>query len=221
VLCQSFEASGAEFRQIKIQGWALINSSSVNPAELKTMAYQVAKALGGGNHLHSSVAQANHFTGVTLEGEAGAGTHVEITAQTLAGVPEAVRAGTETFLLVNLAHSSDMYALPWWREQVKAAFRQFGAEPHVSVAITGSYPGYLSKQETAAEVEKVFKAAQAKWIEGMSEGNLISVSGYTNSIENYLVVGGRKINLNVALRYHDAVDRTYIDIGSPLLDGSY
>ncbi|MEW6661883.1 MAG: YwmB family TATA-box binding protein [Bacillota bacterium] len=221
VLCQSFEASGAEFHRVKVQAWALVNTSFLQPKELEALAYQAAKALGDEKRLNSSLEQAKHFTGVTLEGEVGAGTYVQIVAQTLENLPEAVRGGNETFLLINLAHSRDMYALPWWQEQVRTAFRQFGGEPHVLVAITGAFPGYLSQRESAAQVKKVLQAAQAKWVEGMTEGNLISVSGYTNSIQNYLVIGGRRVNINVALRYHDTDDRTYLDIGSPLLDGEY
>jgi hypothetical protein len=221
VLCQSFAASKAEFQRITVNGWALVNTAFMQPEELMALARQAAKVLGDEKRLDYYLEETPYFIGVALEGVVAADTYVEVFAQTLANRPDPAWEGNETFLLINLIHSGDRYALSRWKERVNKAFQQFGAKPHVSMAITGFFPGYLDQREARAQVKKILQRAEAKWVEGMTEGNLISVSGYTGNIQHHLVVGGRRVNINVALRYHETVDRTYLDIGSPLLDGSY
>ncbi|HZK34736.1 MAG TPA: YwmB family TATA-box binding protein, partial [Bacillota bacterium] len=67
----------------------------------------------------------------------------------------------------------------------------------------------------------IFDALEGKIIEGIEEEYLVSKTGYSSLIENCLYVDGEKMNLNLALRYKEFEDATYIWLGTPVIFSSY
>lgn len=67
----------------------------------------------------------------------------------------------------------------------------------------------------------ILDGAKAKKVNGMSEKNLISVSAYSPLIDNNIEIEGRKINMNLALRYNAFEDKTYIWLATPVITIEY
>ncbi len=53
------------------------------------------------------------------------------------------------------------------------------------------------------------------------EDDILSFSIFTPYIEEYIYTGSRKMNLNIAIRFNEYEDKTYIWIGTPIITIGY
>ncbi|OZV13462.1 hypothetical protein CIW83_04260 [Tissierella sp. P1] len=51
--------------------------------------------------------------------------------------------------------------------------------------------------------------------------SLVSYTAYTPLIESSIFSGEKKVNLNLAIRYNENEDKTYIWIGTPIITTGY
>ncbi|MCX7842468.1 MAG: YwmB family TATA-box binding protein [Clostridia bacterium] len=107
------------------------------------------------------------------------------------------------------------------RKEAMNIFKRYGIEPKVNSCITGYYDGKLEYGRMNDIGLKVFSRAQAKKVEGMRNDKMISVCAYTPEIDQYIRVNEKKINLNLAIRYNNFEDRTYIWLATPVITTEY
>ncbi|MBC7326134.1 MAG: YwmB family TATA-box binding protein, partial [Moorella sp. (in: Bacteria)] len=131
--------------------------------------------------------------------------------------------GGETYLLVNLESRLPGGAreVQAWEKRIRAAFRPWQVDPHLSYSLVGFIPGRLAAGERQQRARVVLDALEARQVEGVEDEEMYSVSAYSSLLPHHLEVAGRRINTNVALRYHATDDRTYLHLGFPLLGGEY
>lgn len=100
-------------------------------------------------------------------------------------------------------------------------FEKYGIEADVNICITGSIEGKPESNELEKICQDVFKAAEAKEVEGIRDNGLISVSAFAPSIDGSVKVNGRDINLNIAIRYNSYEGKTYIWLATPVITTEY
>ncbi|KKM10768.1 hypothetical protein SY88_11815 [Clostridiales bacterium PH28_bin88] len=208
---RAFNATGAEFVESRVTGWAAVDPQPVPESRGKELVTRVASLLGASGEFTSAGNTGHNSRGYSLAGDLDANTHLLVSLASL----------DQTYLVVNITNRGAPDALSIWRDKVEQAFREEGVSPHLAVAITGSFPGRLSRQEMEERVDQAFGAVGTKRVEGIAEGEMVSTSGYTPAVSGPLQVAGRLINIQVALRYHATDNRTYLQVGSPLLGGEY
>ena len=104
---------------------------------------------------------------------------------------------------------------------LKEKFKSFGLNPKVNTCIIGYFDGKLDYVEMNRVSRLFLEAAKAKKVNGMSEKNLISISAYSPLIDNNIELEGKKINMNLALRYNAYEDKTYIWFATPVITIEY
>lgn len=107
------------------------------------------------------------------------------------------------------------------RRTISKAFFTYKAKPSFCSLIQGRYNGKLEKIERENIALKLLLSQGVLGIDGISDERITSFSGYAPDIEGYVNCIGKKINLNIALRYSSTNGCTYIWIGSPLILGEY
>lgn len=208
---QAFNATGAEFVETRVTGWAAVDPQPVPESRGMERVTRVASRLGASGEFTSAGNTGHNSRGYSLAGDLDANTHLLVSLPSL----------DQTYLVVNITNRGGPDTLSIWRDKVEQAFREEGVRPHLAVAITGRYPGRLSRQDMEERVNQVFGAVGAKRVEGIAEGEMVSTSGYSPGVSDPVQVAGRLINIQVALRYHATDNRTYLQVGSPLLGGEY
>lgn len=81
--------------------------------------------------------------------------------------------------------------------------------------------GKLNDNELETVCERIFKSAGADKVEGMRDGGLVSVSAFSPVIDEAVRVNGKRINLNVAVRYNSYEGKTYIWLATPVITTEY
>ena len=92
---------------------------------------------------------------------------------------------------------------------------------NITTCVIGTFDGYVDLKENEKKVVEAAKMVKGKIVEEYKEDSLLSFSIFTPYIEEYIYTGSNKMNLNIALRYNEYEDKTYIWIGTPIITIGY
>src|SRR5690606_30708899 len=125
----------------------------------------------------------------------------------------------ETYLLITWDVESDKLADSVL--QVKQLFTALEVEPQVAVFLKGTIDKKLEQKEQEQIARQLLQKFGARQVEGISLPEMVSLTGYSPLIKDYLKAGRQKINLNIATTFDEIQNKTIIRLGTPLLNGEY
>ena len=147
----------------------------------------------------------------------GDGMHVVTALQTL--YPD--KKETEQYLVVNVDMIPGNGTITGWQEKIRFAVNQAGGIPRVSTCLVGGFDGKLREDQWAPRLEKAFESIGAVAADRIGQPAYFSQSGYAPCIPEWVQVGDYRINVNIAVRYSEYEDRTYVVLGSPVITTEY
>lgn len=93
---------------------------------------------------------------------------------------------------------------------------------NIMTTIYGELNKELDKDEMISLSKEVLKSIGARQIEGgFLESAILSISGYTKNISEYIPVGGNKINLCVVLKNNENSTNTKLILATPVIYENY
>lgn len=107
------------------------------------------------------------------------------------------------------------------KKTVMDVLNRYKIKGRTNSCIIGSYEGKLDYAGMDEISKQIFKGIDADRVEGIKDGNLISVSAYSPNIEEYIKVNGKKVNLNLAIRYNSYENKTYLWLATPVITTEY
>lgn len=124
-------------------------------------------------------------------------------------------------LLVTVTREGEAPALSSLARRLPALLGQETKEGSLSLCLTGHLPGKMDAAAMEALARQVAQEIGGAELQCVSDGRMVSVTGYTPDLGDYLRAENLRINLNLALRYDDYLDKTVIWAGTPLITRSY
>ncbi|MBQ9982961.1 MAG: YwmB family TATA-box binding protein [Lachnospiraceae bacterium] len=106
-------------------------------------------------------------------------------------------------------------------ERVERVYEEIGMEGNVSMELNMEQQGSATKEEKEELVELVFDLAKAKEVEAIRENDIYTVYGYTKTESSYLMLKGKKVNIQLVFTYDEIQDVTYVKVGIPIVNSSY
>ena len=192
--------------------------------ELKKLVADFSKELGileddrfSYKIIHNEMVKEIQLSGVIPGSVSGSDRIASITAYS-AGSP---KEPDENHILVDIIQDLSVTDFEITRRCTEQVFRKHKIKPDVNSCITGSFEGKLSQEEMDDICRMIFKGADAMKIDGIKDGNLISVTAYSPSIRSYIKVKDNRVNLNIAIRYNSYEDKTYLWLATPVITTEY
>lgn len=127
----------------------------------------------------------------------------------------------DSWVTVSLTNTSQKQELEETAANLEALLKKYSGSTSVNISITGSLEGTLDNSEVDSICAKILESAGASKVEGLQENDLVSISAFSPSIGNTVRVNGKRINLNVAVRYNSYEGKTYIWLASPVITTEY
>ena len=201
VLKSCFDKTGAEFIRIDIEGTGKIETNDI----CKSVAEKLFNAL--------------EFTGKYEIEEKPDSATLEIGNGEVYAVIKTKKMQSENLIYASviLSQYNDDVNITNIRRSISKAFSIYNIKPSFSSLIQGKYNGVLTISQMRERAVKMFSSNSASFVEGVDDGNMVSVSGYVSSIEDKISYMGKWVNLNTALRYSRTDGCTYIWVGSPII----
>jgi len=100
-------------------------------------------------------------------------------------------------------------------------FKKYKIKPKMNSCIVGNFDGKLKSEKMDIISDELFKILEAKKIEGINEKGLISISAYSPYLSENIKVKGKNVNLNLAIRYNEFENKTYIWLATPIITIEY
>ncbi|WP_427337923.1 YwmB family TATA-box binding protein [Caloranaerobacter sp. DY30410] len=106
-------------------------------------------------------------------------------------------------------------------DEISNIYNNFNAKPEITTCIIGTFDGKLNEDEKIKKVSKALSSINGRKVEGFFNDSLVSISAYSPAIDEFIYTGNNKMNVNIALRYNEYEDKTYIWIGTPIISIGY
>lgn len=232
----SFKATGANFLEMNMNFNSKINDQYLNKEQLSTLGLELVEALNiqgklvndnqffelnnnADEKLYSfSLSEGNNYNQLVICGQDDA--NRTITAIVVSY--KDISLGTEeTDLYIDVIEYQEIENLEPLKTKIEDIYDKYNKKSKISTCITGTFKGKLSSSEIYKKISIALQTVDGYKVEGLVDDNLTSISAFTSNITEYLYTGNKKMNLNIAMRYNEYEDSTYIWIGTPIITTGY
>ena len=104
---------------------------------------------------------------------------------------------------------------------VESIFTEYDSFMEITSSIIGYIDGNACNDEIEKKAIRALRRLKGNTVETFKDVNLLSYTAYTPRIVENISIGEKKINLNLAIRYNDYEDKTFIWIGTPIITSGY
>lgn len=220
-LVEVFRSSGAAVLEVNVDTWCEVPQVVTSAKQAGII---LERALTGMSITDYTPISLNTWPGDGENEDSNAGTYeakVEVTLPTGAILMAKVDAhnGTENYTILLLSLMSqeaepDLGNIYQFLARGPAAL---GLKPQRSTQLVGVINGRLSPEQAALVVTAVMSSAGAEMKSIYSDGNVVTLSGYSDRIEESTQNHSGSVNLNLAMRYNEEENRTWVFLASPAL----
>ncbi len=142
-------------------------------------------------------------------------------ARVLIGAFHSYEVADDNYISLSVMKYDSLIGFKNAAELLYSLFKEFGLEPEFNFCIVGNFDGQLDYISLNGICTDILEKANAHSVEGIREGNMISVSAYSPIIKESISTNGRKVNINLAIRYNSYEDKTYIWLATPVITRAY
>lgn len=216
----AMKATGAQLEEYSINSWAKLPKESYSDEELAFLVEQIIKQLEMDEQGYEIVCQQRNKHRIVKAEIIKPDWHMTVMAQ-MVPCPEKL-SGEEGYLVINLESLTGQYGpiIPL-QEKIERIAKKNGDSPRISTCLIGWLDGKLMDGELKSIVESAFSAIDGVIIDQLEQDQYLSTTGFSSAIKEYLRLGGKKMNINIAVRYSRYDNRTYVIIGSPVIAREY
>lgn len=235
-IVDSFKATGANFLEMNMNFNGKISDRYLSKEQLSAIGLDIVKKLKIQGNLvdNNQLIQLNNNTDEKLYSfNLSEGTNYN--QLVICGQDDADRAITvivvsyddayqnikETDLYIDVVEYQKYENLQEIKKKIEDIYQKYNKKSEISTCITGTFKGKLSSSEIYQKTTLALQSVNGYKVEGLVEDNLTSISAFTPNITQFLYTGNKKINFNIAMRYNEYEDNTYIWIGTPIITTGY
>lgn len=217
-LAAAMAASGFSLSEYSVHGWSKVNSQGQrqSPEELmKAVLAELGQESEGCTIDRHSTDSQQVVTATFKEGRQ----QWRVVAEQISrGSPKA----QGLYLVLQVEGEPEQAgAYQVQKQRLEKIIGHFGVLPRINTCLTGYLDGKLMSGECELALEKAFKGAGGMIVDKLNKGDFLSYTGFSPSICEFVQIGDTRMNLNVAMRYSQYDQRTYLLIGSPVITKEY
>ncbi|MBZ2174913.1 YwmB family TATA-box binding protein [Schnuerera sp. xch1] len=127
----------------------------------------------------------------------------------------------ETSLFINLISNNPFVENNDIMLKVEKIFDEYDKSMNVTSCIVGTINDNMNMGKNEDKILAATKTVNGKIIEQYKDDDTLSFSIFTPYIDEYIYTGENKMNLNIAMRFDEHENKTYILIGTPIITIGY
>lgn len=213
----ALNGSNFVFKEANVNGWAKIKNASSDLESLKETARFYYQQLTGAGILDGSSVYCRDNSCVIRGSNGNEDVKVEVKV-----VHSGSRAqDSEQLVTVDITQHKDMQNIIDIRDRLFNLLDKYCSDSRVNVCTIKYIDGKVDCKARQSLLECALSELGAEKVEGISDDNLISLSGYSKSIPWHIMSGCKYININAASRYSSFENRTYFWLGTPVINVEY
>lgn len=233
LLAKSLDVIGAEFLEEDINFGGDILKKWIDISEMRKLGEELRNEVGikgekfDGNIFYPELKvdcysveeiEEDGFNQVTIYGLNDNGYPIVII---LSSYKDGDKGTEETNLFIDMVINEEYGQIQETKEKTREIFTRLNGKAEITTCITATISGKLSRKDKEGKISTVLKELNGKSVETYQDENLVSSSIYTPYIDKYIYTGNKKMNYNIAMRYNEYEDKTYVWIGTPIITIGY
>lgn len=129
---------------------------------------------------------------------------------------------TKNYIYVKITLSESLDSVLAYKKLLEAAMGELSCtEISTTLELVGDYAGYLTVDRRNEITDKILDALGAEVVYEYRQSDLYTVYAYTASLDNYITVENKKINLHIAMSQNEEHYRTTLYLASPVLPDTW
>ena len=126
------------------------------------------------------------------------------------------------YVYAKIELKNSVEAIMTYKKLLEEAMRELECENiSTTIQLVGDYVGYLTLDRRDEVTDKILDALGASIVYEHREQDLYTIYAYTASLDNYIIVEDRKINVHVAMSQDEENYRTILYLASPILPDTW
>ena len=217
-LSVAMQALGTEAQQTVFHGWAVLPRQDASEEELTTIVEAAVKELkltAVQTKISASASDRHRLVRTDLTGD---NLQAAIIVQVL--YPSQPGKSPEVYMIINIDGRTSIVQ-NGWEHKIQQIIANQGAKAHISTCLIGWLDGKLDDGQVRFRLNHAFSAIHASVHDTVTDFYYISMSGYSPDMAESLIVNGKEVNVNMAMRYSTTDNRTYCIVGSPVITEEY
>ena len=212
------EETGAMFLEGDIDVGGTIFDRFIDEEEMEEIGYKIKDQLELEDDCYREDIEEDGFIQLTVQGSDSYNNFVTFILSSYEDVEDS---HGETSLFINFIKREQFVEFNDIIKRVENIFEEYDQPVDITTCIVGTFDEKFNLEEKEKELLKVTKAIKGKVVEQYIEDDILSFSIFTPYIEEYIYTGSKKMNLNIAIRFNEYEDKTYIWIGTPIITIGY
>ncbi|SCY87305.1 YwmB family TATA-box binding protein [Alkaliphilus peptidifermentans] len=127
----------------------------------------------------------------------------------------------ESYIIIDIVQNKGYKDIVAMTDLSKEILSQFGNNIETTLCLVGSFPGEKSINESKIIVEEIGTFLKAKPVEEIIDKAYTSTTLYSPLLTHAISYQNKKVNLQLATRYNEYENRTYLWIATPLIISTY
>lgn len=131
-------------------------------------------------------------------------------------------AGVERqYLMTDISILNSLESAIVYRDKVEEIYEEMELLADVTLTLKGNIGGNLSAIQRDEITDDIIKSLDAKIVTQRRDSSIYTVYAYTEGIDDYVLNGTSKTNVNVAIYYDEIADETNIYVATPIINEEY
>lgn len=127
----------------------------------------------------------------------------------------------ETHIMVDIVQNKGYKEIVGTNNQIKDFLDKYQNRVETTINLTGVRPGKLSKTEEKRSQASIFKFLKAKKTEILEDEFFTSITAHSPLIGSCIKYDGKNVNIQLAMRYSEYENKTYLWLATPLITTAY
>jgi len=129
--------------------------------------------------------------------------------------------GEESYEIIDITLDGDIDHIVSQKQLLENIYKEEWENSSFSMSTLGFYEGQLSNDILNKKINRIIKSLDGRKVEELQDEDIISVAAFSENIEGGVTSMDKKVNIQIAARYSSFDHKTYIWIGTPLINVEY
>ena len=123
----------------------------------------------------------------------------------------------EQYILMEIFIENSVESAAYYRDKVEAIFDEMNIAADVTLSLKGCVQGTINNAKKNEISENIIEELDGELVIGGQNDDIYTVYAYSDSIDEYVVNGTVKSNINIMITYDKTKDVTWIEVGTPII----